>query len=179
MKTQLALALLLAVSTASVQAQQSSGNSSAGGTSSGASPSTWSGQSQSGQSNNQPPAQKPEKVAYAKCCIPPGGDGTTEKPYSSFAEADADNSWNKLSVMPSQADLDKMGGDTLQSQTDPSGSVNLNKSPTITPPPRSTQTSPSGRVIETIGTSNIFDCKCPPPSAPSSSSTTGSSTPAQ
>lgn len=168
MKTQIALALLLAVCTVSVQAQQSSGSSTAGGSSPGASPSV-SSSSNSGQSSkaaaNQPPVQKPEKVAYAKCCIPPGGTGTTEKPYSSFAEADADKTWDKLQVMPSQADLDKMGTDTLQSQTDSTGSVNVNKSPTFTPPPRSTATV-KGRVVETIGTSNIFDCQCPPPSAP-------------
>ncbi|MBX9586133.1 MAG: hypothetical protein K2X50_02635 [Gammaproteobacteria bacterium] len=168
MKTQLALAVLLAVCTVSVQAQQSTGSSSSGGSSSGASPSSTvnAGKSQSGPAKDEPPAQKPQKVAYARCCVPPGGDGTSEKPYSSFAEADADKSWNKLSVMPTQGDLDKMGSDTLQSQTDEKGSVNVNKAPTFTPPPRSTQTTLSGRVIETIGTSNIFDCKCAPPSAP-------------
>lgn len=168
MKTQLALAVLLALCTVSVQAQQSSGSSSSGGSSSGASPSstTNAGKSQPGPAKDEPPAQKPQKVAYARCCVAPGGDGTSENPYSSFAEADADKSWNKLSVMPTQDDLDKMGNDTLQSQTDEKGSVNLNKAPTFTPPPRSTQTTLSGRVIETIGTSNIFDCKCAPPSAP-------------
>lgn len=167
MKTQLALALLLAVCTVSVQAQQSSGSSSAGGSSPGASPSVNSGTDQSANDpKDQPPEQKPLKVAYAKCCVPPGGDGTSQKPYSSFEEADADKTWAKLQVMPSQADLDKMGSDTMASQKDSTGSVNINKAPTFTPPPRSTQTTLSGRVIETIGTSNIFNCDCPPPGAP-------------
>lgn len=63
MKTQLALALLLAVSMGSVQAQQSSGSSSSGGSSSGASPNstTNAGKSQPGPAKDEPPAQKNHK----------------------------------------------------------------------------------------------------------------------
>ncbi len=173
MKPQIALALLLAVCCVSVNAQQSSGSSAAGGSSSGASPSAWSGsssgQSKSGQASNQP-TQTPEKVAYAKCCVPPGGDGTTSKPYSSYDEANADKTWNKLQVMPSKADMDKMGGDTLSQEMNPDGSLNTTNAPTPTPPPRSTATV-KGRVIETIGTDNIFNCQCAAPTAPGSNTT--------
>jgi hypothetical protein len=149
MRHYLAISLLLVASVVSAQAPQTFGAGAPKGDSSG---------------------KAPDKTAYAKCCVPAGGDGTTSKPFSSLAEAEADKTWTKLQVMPSSNDIDAMKSSTLHSELNPDGSVNTTTPVKIEPPKTTNSTAPSGRPVVTMGTSNIADCVCTPPAAPGTSS---------
>lgn len=111
------------------------------------------------------PAAEPEQpgtTSYVKCCIAPGGDGTSERPYSSISEAEGDPSWTTLVVLPSKPDLDKLASDTAAQQRNPDGSVNTTRAIKPKIGKMVTVSTPSGRTLMQMeGNNPINNCVCP------------------
>jgi hypothetical protein len=111
---------------------------------------------------DKPADNEPGKTSYVQCCIAPGGDGSSDHPFSSVGEAEADLTWATLMVLPSKVDSDKLSSDMIKQQRNPDGSLNTTRAVQVKVGKLLSVKTPSGRtMIVAEGQNDINNCVCP------------------